>query len=202
MDAVTLRLVLGRASGLRYQQLRSAVEKISPRQADIGAVQALIGASSDTLQSLGLGRAASAWLQAPDAAALAADREWIARERDRIARCLRSALPAAAAAAQQRARAAVCARRYRLPEPAAACHRRHAQPHAAGRACRPCSLPRSCARRAHDHQRTRARHRRRRSRGRAARGRPNRGGARLGSGQNLSARSTDSWPPASRLAAR
>jgi DNA processing protein len=81
MDAVTLRLVLGRASGLRYQQLRSAVEKISPRQADIGAVQALIGASSDTLQSLGLGRAASAWLQAPDAAALAADREWIARER-------------------------------------------------------------------------------------------------------------------------
>ena len=81
MDAVSLRLVLGRSPGLRYEQLRSAVEKISPRQADIFAVDALIGQRSQALQSLGLGAAASAWLQAPDAAALAADREWITRDR-------------------------------------------------------------------------------------------------------------------------
>jgi DNA processing protein len=81
MDAVSLRLVLGRASGLRYQQLRSAVEKISPRQPEIHAVDALIGERAQTLQALGIGAAASAWLQAPDARTLAADREWIARDR-------------------------------------------------------------------------------------------------------------------------
>jgi DNA processing protein len=81
MDAVSLQLVLGRAPGLRYAQLRSAVEKISPRQADIFAVDALIGQRSHALQSLGLGAAASDWLQAPDAATLAADREWMARDR-------------------------------------------------------------------------------------------------------------------------
>jgi len=81
MDAVSLQLVLGRAPGLRYAQLRCAVETISPRQADIGAVAALIGQRSDMLQSLGLGAAASAWLHAPDAATLAADRKWIARDR-------------------------------------------------------------------------------------------------------------------------
>jgi DNA processing protein len=81
MDPVSLQLVLGRAPGLRYAQLRSAVEKISPRQPDICAVEALIGQRSETLQSLGLGAAASAWLHAPDVAALAADRSWIARDR-------------------------------------------------------------------------------------------------------------------------
>ena len=81
MDALSLQLVLGRAPGLRYEQLHSALDKISPRRADIFAVEALIGERSDTLQSLGLGPAASAWLHAPDAAALAADREWIARDR-------------------------------------------------------------------------------------------------------------------------
>jgi DNA processing protein len=81
MDAVSLQLILGRAPGLRYGQLRSALEKISPRQADIFAVDALIGQRSQTLQSLGLGVAASDWLHAPDAAALAADRKWIARDR-------------------------------------------------------------------------------------------------------------------------
>jgi DNA processing protein len=86
MDAVSLRLVLGRASGLRYQQLRSAVEKISAQQPETGqpeinAVDALIGERAQTLQSLGIGAAASAWLQAPDARTLAADREWIARDR-------------------------------------------------------------------------------------------------------------------------
>ena len=81
MDAVSLRLAIGRAPGLRFQQLRSAVAIISPRRADILAVDALIGERCDTLQTLGLGAAASAWLHAPDAAALAADREWIARDR-------------------------------------------------------------------------------------------------------------------------
>ena len=81
MDAVSLQLVLGRAPGLRYAQLRSALEKISPRPADIFAVDALIGQRIQTLQSLGLGAAASAWLHAPEAATLAADRKWIARDR-------------------------------------------------------------------------------------------------------------------------
>ena len=81
MDAVSLQLILGRASGLRYGQLRSALESISSRPIDIFAVEALLGKRSDTLQSLGLGPAASAWLQAPDAATLAADRYWIARNR-------------------------------------------------------------------------------------------------------------------------
>ena len=81
MDAVSLQLVLGRAPGLRYGQLRSALQKISPRPPNIFAVDALIGQRRHTLQSLGLGAAASAWLHAPDAAALAADRKWIARDR-------------------------------------------------------------------------------------------------------------------------
>lgn len=86
MDAVSLRLVLGRAPGLRYEQLRSAVEKISalgktPSQApDIAAAEALIGERIDTLQSLGLGEAASIWLHAPGAAELDADQRWIARD--------------------------------------------------------------------------------------------------------------------------
>jgi DNA processing protein len=81
MDAMTLQLVLGRASGLRYGQLRAAIERISPPPADIFAVEALLRKRGDTLQSLGLGAAASAWLQAPDAATLAADRKWIVRNR-------------------------------------------------------------------------------------------------------------------------
>jgi DNA processing protein len=81
MDAVFLQLVLGRASGLRYGQLHSALERISRPPTDIFAVEALLGKRSDTLQSLGLGAAASAWLQAPDAATLAADRKWIERNR-------------------------------------------------------------------------------------------------------------------------
>jgi DNA processing protein len=84
MDAVLLRLILGRASGLRYGQLRSAVEKVSPRQPDLLAAEALIGERRHTLQSLGLGAAASTWLQAPDAAALEADREWITRDRIKL----------------------------------------------------------------------------------------------------------------------
>jgi DNA processing protein len=81
MDAVFLQLVLGRASGLRYGQLHSALKRISRPPTDIFAVEALLGMRSDTLQSLGLGAAASAWLQAPDAATLAADRKWIERNR-------------------------------------------------------------------------------------------------------------------------
>jgi DNA processing protein len=80
MDAVSLQLVLGRAPGLRYAQLHCALDKISRRPADIFAVDALIGQRSQTLQSLGLGLAASAWLHAPDTAALAADRRWIMRD--------------------------------------------------------------------------------------------------------------------------
>ena len=97
MDAVSLRLVLGRAPGLRYEQLRSAVEKISalgktPSQApDIAAAEALIGERIDTLQSFGLGEAASIWLHAPGAAELDADRRWIARDRIELLDALRLA---------------------------------------------------------------------------------------------------------------
>jgi len=52
---------------------------------------------------LGLGAAASAWLQAPDAAALAADREWITRDRIQCSIAFASAIPAAAEACEGRA---------------------------------------------------------------------------------------------------
>jgi DNA processing protein len=81
MDALALQLVLGRAPGLRYPQLRSALERIASPRVDIAAVEALIGERPGTLRSLGFKPAACEWLHAPDAALLEADRKWIARER-------------------------------------------------------------------------------------------------------------------------
>jgi DNA processing protein len=80
MDAVEMQLALGRAPGLTAQQLRGALAALHSAQASSSGLQALFGQCRSSLESLGLTTAASAALQAPDAARIAADRRWVESE--------------------------------------------------------------------------------------------------------------------------
>ena len=81
MDAVTLQLILGRATGLTALKLRCALERLGLAPGGIAAAEALLVESAATLQRLGLPPAASKWLTAPDPALIAADRRWHERHR-------------------------------------------------------------------------------------------------------------------------
>ncbi len=94
MDAVALQLVLGRSHGLSAQLLRAAVEQIGAHLGGIAAMEALIGERAALLQSLGLSRAVSTWLHAPDQSLIDSDREWIARERIGLIDALSAGYPA------------------------------------------------------------------------------------------------------------
>jgi DNA processing protein len=80
MDAVEMQLALGRAPGLSAQQLRSALAALAGAHAGTTGLPALFGQCRSSLESLGIGAAAAAALQAPDAARIAADRRWIESE--------------------------------------------------------------------------------------------------------------------------
>ncbi len=72
-----MQLALGRAPGLTARQLRGALAALHGAAASSSALQGLFGQCRSSLESLGLGPAASAALQAPDAARVAADRRWV-----------------------------------------------------------------------------------------------------------------------------
>jgi DNA processing protein len=83
MDALEMQLALGRAPGLTAQQLRAALAAVAAAHcapARSSGLQALFGQCRSSLESLGLAPAASAALQAPDAARIAADRRWVESE--------------------------------------------------------------------------------------------------------------------------
>jgi DNA processing protein len=80
MDALEMQLALGRAPGLTAQQLRGALAALRSATASSSGLQGLFGQCRSSLESLGLGAAASAALQAPDAARIAADRRWVESE--------------------------------------------------------------------------------------------------------------------------
>jgi DNA processing protein len=81
MDALEMQLALGRAPGLTAQQLRAALAALRGAAASSSGLQGLFGQCRSSLESLGLTAAASAALQAPDAARIAADRHWVESER-------------------------------------------------------------------------------------------------------------------------
>ena len=69
MDDLDRALALARAPGLHVDQLRAAGALAEPLQ--------LPGSAASTLRDRGLPAAIADWLAAPDAAALAADRQWL-----------------------------------------------------------------------------------------------------------------------------
>ena len=81
-----MQLALGRAPGLTAQQLRGALAALAAAHAGGGAqvgdagLPALFGQCRSSLESLGLGAAAAAALQAPNARRIAADRRWVESE--------------------------------------------------------------------------------------------------------------------------
>jgi DNA processing protein len=81
MDAVTLQLILGRATGLTALKLRGALRRLGFAQPGIAAAEALLAESAASLENLGLPAAASAWLSAPERALIDADRRWHERHR-------------------------------------------------------------------------------------------------------------------------
>ena len=80
MDAVAIQLVLGRTPGLGAPLLRAALARTGALAEGIMGLAALIGERPAMLRSLGLAPRTSAWLRAPDAALLEADRRWVERE--------------------------------------------------------------------------------------------------------------------------
>jgi len=81
MDALALQLILGRAKDLSAQRLRAALAQAGHAHPDLDSLRCLLGEPPARLQRLGLPPAASAWLHAPDASLIEADRAWVARER-------------------------------------------------------------------------------------------------------------------------
>ena len=75
-----MQLALGHAPGLTAQQLRSALAAIAGANADAAGLPALFGQCRSSLESLGIGAAAAAALQAPNATRIAADRRWAESE--------------------------------------------------------------------------------------------------------------------------
>ena len=75
-----MQLALGRAPGLTALQLRRALAALAGGCAQAGGLQALFRQCRSGLEALGVGAAAGAALQAPDAARIAADRRWVERE--------------------------------------------------------------------------------------------------------------------------
>jgi len=75
-----MQLALGRAPGLTAQQLRSALAAIAGANAGAAGLPALFGQCRSSLESLGIGAAAAAALQAPNATRIAADRRWAESE--------------------------------------------------------------------------------------------------------------------------
>jgi DNA processing protein len=80
MDALEMQLALGRTPGLTAQQLRHALAALGSSGACATGLPALFRQCRSSLASLGLSAAASAALQAPDWARIAADRRWVERE--------------------------------------------------------------------------------------------------------------------------
>jgi DNA processing protein len=102
VDALELQLCLGRAPGLTAERLRVALERLGAGGAGTAGVaatpqllepSALIGLPRSQLEALGLSPAASAALAAPDAARIAADRDWVERERMTVIGAGSSAYP-------------------------------------------------------------------------------------------------------------
>ncbi|HEY6452596.1 MAG TPA: DNA-processing protein DprA [Steroidobacteraceae bacterium] len=80
MDAVALQLLLGRTPGLSAPLLRTVLDRAGALAEGVMGLAALVGERPPLLRSLGLAARTSAWLRAPDAALLEADRRWAERE--------------------------------------------------------------------------------------------------------------------------
>ena len=144
MDAVTLQLILGRATGLTALKLRGALRRLGFAQPGIAAAEALLAESAASLENLGLPAAASAWLSAPERALIDADRRWHERHRIVLIDALSPGYPPQLAAIRDAPGGAFCARPGRYLERAAACHCRLHALRASQGAAPQCNSPRSC----------------------------------------------------------
>ncbi|HEY3809475.1 MAG TPA: DNA-processing protein DprA [Steroidobacteraceae bacterium] len=92
MDAVELQLTLGHA-GLSARKLRQALESLGVAATHVSAVESLLGQPATELRRLGLPRAASAWLAAPDSRRIEAERRWQERQNVALIDCFGTAYP-------------------------------------------------------------------------------------------------------------
>jgi DNA processing protein len=86
MDALEAKLWLARAPKLTAEQLRGAL-------AQLGTPAALVGARAAAIAPLGLDDATQAWLCAPQAAQIQADRRWLERAGARLIDCTEADYP-------------------------------------------------------------------------------------------------------------